>query len=335
MAHRRDRHAALLAGPHRHRHRGALWIAGRRERLGDRDRGWMAGERWALGVRPGRLGSRGVRLPPLGDERRARRTRRRRATHRLGRVERRLDRSARPLGGAHERRARRPDDLRADDGHDPEGWRGDRLSLTSLDVEWARADAIDPHDDGDSLLVLVHVLFDLSHVTPYPLADLRIGDDLRGAVKAERAPIARRITNEDRDARVRADRVVRLALGAFPPGEMVFVPDHQAALQREVRLTVVRRRHEPGRERLLVLRARVVDDVGERSQVDRGDWRDRWTRRSGRHLADRNTAASRTISVCPYPQTRSASPSFGSSSRRRTTSTTSSISRRSRTRRTT
>src|SRR5439155_1173038 len=45
--------------------------------------------------------------------------------------------------------------------------------------------------------------------------------------------------------------------------QMVFVRHHQAALQREVRLALVRRRDAAGGECLLMIGARVVDDVRE------------------------------------------------------------------------
>jgi len=56
---------------------------------------------------------------------------------------------------------------------------------------------------------------------------------------------------------------------------MVFVPHHQAALQGEIWLPPVRRRDEAGGERLFVIGARVVHDIGERREIDLGDRRDR------------------------------------------------------------
>ena len=55
----------------------------------------------------------GLQLPPLGDERRARRARDRRTADRIGGLDRRIDRPARSLGSQDERRPRGSDDLRA------------------------------------------------------------------------------------------------------------------------------------------------------------------------------------------------------------------------------
>jgi hypothetical protein len=49
-------------------------------------------------------------------------------------------------------------------------------------------------------------------------------------------------------------------------------------------LTVVRGGHEARGERLFVIDARVVDDLGVGEQIDLGDGRDRWSRC---HLARR------------------------------------------------
>src|SRR5437870_5234748 len=153
-------------------------------------------------------------------------------------------------------------------------------SLSALYVEGSRANAIDADDDGNPLLFLVGVLFDLPHTTPHLLPTLRIVDDPGCPVEAERAPVACRVPNEDSDARVGAERCEGLPLRPFPPCQMVFVPHHQAALQCEVWLALVRRRDEAGGERLLVIGARVVDDVREQQKVNLGDRRDR---RSGGH----------------------------------------------------
>jgi hypothetical protein len=74
---------------------------------------------------------------------------------------------------------------------------------------------------------------------PHPLAKVRTLDDLRGSVEAERAPIAGRVPDEDRDARIRPKRREGLPLRPFPPSKMIFVPNDQAALEREVWLAVV------------------------------------------------------------------------------------------------
>jgi LysM repeat protein len=102
---------------------------GRRERLGDRHGDRVAWARRSVGVRTARLGPRGLRLPPFGDERRARGARRCRPAHRFGRIERRFDRTARALGSAHERRARRSDDLCADGADGAKGRRRDGLAV--------------------------------------------------------------------------------------------------------------------------------------------------------------------------------------------------------------
>lgn len=128
-----------------------------------------------------------------------------------------------------------------------------RVWLPTLDVERASADTIDPHDDGDNLLVLVHVFLDLLDAVSYPLAQVGVVDDSRGSIEAKGAPVPRRVSNEHRDSRIRPERCQRLALRLFPPREVVLVPDRPAALEREVGLAVVRCRDQPCSEPLLVI----------------------------------------------------------------------------------
>src|SRR6266480_2858193 len=111
--------------------------------------------------------------------------------------------------------------------------------LPSLDVERTGTDAINANQNRDPLAVLVHVLLHLKHAVPDPLREFGIVDHSCLAVKAERALVSGRVANEHSDLRITRQGLVGLALRSLPPGEVIRVPDHEASLQGDVRLTVV------------------------------------------------------------------------------------------------
>ena len=159
-----------------------------------------------------------------------------------------------------------------------------RVSLPLLNVERTRAHTVDANENRDSLAFLVHVLLDLEHAVPNPERELGIVDDPGLTVEAERAFVSRWITNEDRDLRIPGEGAVGLALRALPSCEVVSVPDHEASLQRDIGLTLVRRRHNARGETPFVIDTRGVDDLREGQKIDLGHG---WDRRGGGHPARR------------------------------------------------
>src|SRR2546428_1412667 len=118
--------------------------------------------------------------------------------------------------------------------------------LAALDVELPGAHTIDAHEYGDAVLLRIGVLLDLDDTFPHALAKRGIVDDARLAVEAQRSPVPRAVPHHDRDLWIRAHRGLGLCAAALPPREVVGVPDHEAALQRDVGPSVVRRRDHPG-----------------------------------------------------------------------------------------
>src|SRR5439155_6370694 len=175
-----------------------------------------------------------------------------------------------------------------------------RLAVAALDIEGAGAHAVDAHDDRDALALLVHVLLDLEHALPDRIALVARVDDARFAVEADGSTILRWIADERRNTAIPAEVCERLAFRALPPRQMVLVPDHQAAAQRQVRLAVAGRGDECGGQPLFVVDARGVHDLRELREVDRGDgrtWgRPGWWHRS--HRGDANTDAPAFTSRC-------------------------------------
>ncbi len=98
-------------------------------------------------------------------------------------------------------------------------------------------------------------------------------DDARLAVEAQRSPVPRAVPHHDGYLWIRAHRGLGLGAAALPPRDVVGVPDHEAALERDVGPSVVRRRDHPGVLTALAVGPRVIHDLGELEQVDRGDRR--------------------------------------------------------------
>jgi hypothetical protein len=97
--------------------------------------------------------------------------------------------------------------------------------------------------------------------------------DPRFAVEAQASPVAHHVSHQHGRPRIRAHSGLGLGASALPPREMVGVPDHEAALQRDVGLAIIRRRDHAGALTAVAVGPGVVDDLGELREVDRGDGR--------------------------------------------------------------